>query len=115
MVEGFPIRVFFFNDTAATEIYTLSLHAALPIFLTKRADSLAPSAASSWSNGSTIVSPTPMAGPLTAATSGLDRKSTRLNSSHANISYAVFCLKKKQTAGRLRFVDGAASPVGHVS
>src|ERR1039457_7539763 len=67
---------FFFNDTATTEIYTLSLHDALPI---------------SW--------PTPTwAGRLiTQNACCLDRKSTRLNSSHLVISYAVFCLKKKKT------------------
>src|SRR5215813_14706950 len=67
---------FFFNDTATTEIYTLSLHDALP------------------------TSP----GPASAAPRCLhrrggcrgDRKSTRLNSSHVRISYAVFCLKKKK-------------------
>src|SRR5438552_12962251 len=71
---------FFFNDTATTEIYTLSLHDALPIYpgvespgqihtdTTRRRHSIRPS---------------------------LDRKSTRLNSSHQIISYAVFCLKKK--------------------
>src|SRR3712207_8251823 len=88
---------FFFNDTATTEIYTLSLHDALPI------------------SGRATAAPrggarrTPLR--ARASTDALrareepgrleqkheDRKSTRLNSSHANISYAVFCLKKKQT------------------
>src|SRR6267143_3442126 len=69
---------FFFNDTATTEIYTLSLHDALPIRRgTVAADGSNPR-------------PTPAGGPL-------DRKSTRLNSSHSSISYAVFCLKKKKT------------------
>src|SRR2546429_2969260 len=68
---------FFFNDTATTEIYTLSLHDALPI----SGISLRPS--TSWWQDLT----TPLPGP--------DRKSTRLNSSHGYISYAVFCLKKK--------------------
>src|SRR5215217_8398048 len=67
---------FFFNDTATTEIYTLSLHDALPI--SPRAPS--------------PCSPTDPGGE----TGRRDRKSTRLNSSHANISYAVFCLKKKK-------------------
>src|ERR1035437_10663066 len=69
---------FFFNDTATTEIYTLSLHDALPIYAPgdRRA---------------------PERDPRVDGTPGTDRKSTRLNSSHANISYAVFCLKKKQT------------------
>src|SRR3712207_7424035 len=94
---------FFFNDTATTEIYTLSLHDALPIC---------------WSGHIEAASHMPrVEGPTTKNTqlcTGvmwggkrqgekkkdwqklLDRKSTRLNSSHANISYAVFCLKKKK-------------------
>src|SRR5690554_8181041 len=72
---------FFFNDTATTEIYTLSLHDALPIFVVA------------------LQVPAEVGKPL-ATESGfiqfLDRKSTRLNSSHVRISYAVFCLKKKK-------------------
>src|SRR2546430_12758010 len=70
---------FFFNDTATTEIYTLSLHDALPIWL------FAPIRGC-------------CCGTRTSARSGStgDRKSTRLNSSHSQISYAVFCLKKKK-------------------
>src|SRR5690349_25160218 len=68
--------LFFFNDTATTEIYTLSLHDALPI---------------------SPLPPAPRPRPLTRAWwRTLDRKSTRLNSSHVEISYAVFCLKKKK-------------------
>src|SRR3989337_223497 len=64
----FPYTTFFFfNDTATTEIYTLSLHDALPRSEERRV-------------GKSV---------------DLDRKSTRLNSSHGSISYAVFCLKKK--------------------
>src|SRR2546427_2181824 len=72
---------FFFNDTATTEIYTLSLHDALPI---------SPSASGrarcrrSRARCGTRCAP------------ARDRKSTRLNSSHSQISYAVFCLKKKK-------------------
>src|SRR5947209_17218004 len=73
---------FFFNDTATTEIYTLSLHDALPISC-RRARSPASSQSYQAKN-------------LTSSQQRLDRKSTRLNSSHANISYAVFCLKKKK-------------------
>src|SRR6266478_9074634 len=73
---------FFFNDTATTEIYTLSLHDALPIRSTSPACRAATRAASSRIGRTTIVFT-------------LDRKSTRLNSSHSQISYAVFCLKKK--------------------
>src|SRR6266498_4386380 len=79
---------FFFNDTATTEIYTLSLHDALPILLGQ--------VAVPWD----AAQPQPTA---RLALTGLprqveqDRKSTRLNSSHVRISYAVFCLKKKNT------------------
>src|SRR5256885_6435476 len=71
--------LFFFNDTATTEIYTLSLHDALPI--------CCPSGLRSSAAGCTR-SPMPF--------HWTDRKSTRLNSSHLVISYAVFCLKKKK-------------------
>src|SRR5258705_7143148 len=83
---SYPIFFFFFfNDTATTEIYTLSLHDALPI--SSRATGRPPRASprgrprvprSAWGCGRR------------------DRKSTRLNSSHLGISYAVFCLKKKK-------------------
>src|SRR3712207_7151427 len=87
--------MFFFNDTATTEIYTLSLHDALPIWhpgdLDRRADRGA-------GRGRSLRAGLRERADLGAA--GLhgipvDRKSTRLNSSHANISYAVFCLKKQ--------------------
>src|SRR5215813_14499691 len=70
---------FFFNDTATTEIYTLSLHDALPIWRPR---------ASASARSCHI----PRAPPRPPAP---DRKSTRLNSSHVRIPYAVFCLKKK--------------------
>src|SRR5258707_8673901 len=89
---------FFFNDTATTEIYTLSLHDALPIFTAK---------AYLTAVGERIHGATPLADrPFTfdivndPSVNALDRKSTRLNSSHANISYAVFCLKKKKKSNR---------------
>src|SRR3712207_8346948 len=98
---------FFFNDTATTEIYTLSLHDALPI--SPRCRSAARARSRTWRRGSRPTgacvrggrgpSGTPTAKvPRGAATRDpeSDRKSTRLNSSHANISYAVFCLKKKK-------------------
>src|SRR5215510_15594820 len=75
---------FFFNDTATTEIYTLSLHDALPIC----AEALALLEAEASGN----LEPTVIARQIDRA----DRKSTRLNSSHVAISYAVFCLKKKK-------------------
>src|SRR2546430_17163937 len=74
------IFFFFFNDTATTEIYTLSLHDALPICRLRYPGDLP------WGRG---------AGSRLAR--NRDRKSTRLNSSHSQISYAVFCLKKKKT------------------
>src|SRR3712207_7777017 len=100
---------FFFNDTATTEIYTLSLHDALPIF---RQWMHCPT---SWMQyGMTddavlmkvdAVSVQCLQCPRIVWECGCsrqDRKSTRLNSSHANISYAVFCLKKKKTNRTLR-------------
>src|SRR3712207_9288581 len=80
----------FFNDTTTTEIYTLSLHDALPIFKTS-------SSVAFWvEEGSTRGGTGYSCSPLTrkGARLAADRKSTRLNSSHANISHAVFCLKK---------------------
>src|SRR5258705_975745 len=87
---------FFFNDTATTEIYTLSLHDALPICVCSRLVERS-------RVGSRYIEP-PKGVDLTLPASsdadgdgqiGIDRKSTRLNSSHLGISYAVFCLKKK--------------------
>src|SRR5256885_16314032 len=76
---------FFFNDTATTEIYTLSLHDALPI----------------WRSACARRSPRRRKGSRRRRTGEQhaieDRKSTRLNSSHLVISYAVFCLKKKKS------------------
>src|SRR5690606_41632516 len=85
--------LFFFNHPAPTEIYTLSLHDALPIFV--------PAAPSLQQRRRMTASPRffPLlgAGALGLALAACsDRKSTRLNSSHVKISYAVFCLKKKK-------------------
>src|SRR2546427_13022033 len=77
---------FFFNDTATTEIYTLSLHDALPILLWVRQTAKA-----------MLVRNRPVVLIVCEdITDRKDRKSTRLNSSHSQISYAVFCLKKKK-------------------
>src|SRR3712207_7275421 len=82
---------FFFNDTATTEIYTLSLHDALPILLMGPSLTSETSAGGGAGHGSQALE-----GRVSYPSTGsIDRKSTRLNSSHANISYAVFCLKKK--------------------
>src|SRR3712207_7411272 len=94
---------FFFNDTATTEIYTLSLHDALPISIEPIAARLGVSTDALRMRLRRVddrIARALAEGTLTGAASpqaqqALDRKSTRLNSSHANISYAVFCLKKK--------------------
>src|SRR3990170_5626330 len=81
--RGLRLFFFFFNDTATTEIYTLSLHDALPIWL---------------AFGVARDRDDPVRGHAWVRLDGEpDRKSTRLNSSHQIISYAVFCLKKKTT------------------
>src|SRR2546430_10081938 len=77
---------FFFNDTAPTEIYTLSLHAALPI-----------SPAAGGPGGPARCPAADRGGDPPRPRPGRDRKSTRLNSSHSQISYAVFCLTKNHT------------------
>src|SRR2546426_1907033 len=94
---------FFFNDTATTEIYTLSLHDALPISRDRHGvrgdrqrrhaggDDRRPPARRRPGSGSAA-----RASRRIALRRGADRKSTRLNSSHLVISYAVFCLKKKK-------------------
>src|SRR2546428_7161565 len=91
---------FFFNDTATTEIYTLSLHDALPIFPDESTTGSAPGAETSCRIGSPcrICASSRRSGKgcQSCSSSPLDRKSTRLNSSHDQISYAVFCLKKKK-------------------
>src|SRR5713101_8723277 len=76
---------FFFNDTATTEIYTLSLHDALP----NSPWCPVPRTACWWRSRTCATCSSPTSSPG-------DRKSTRLNSSHMSISYAVFCLKKKK-------------------
>src|SRR3712207_8846180 len=88
---------FFFNDPATTEIYTLSLHDALPICVP-----VIVAAGYPWvAHASQVRALAEQATDTTIIMShggqiNIDRKSTRLNSSHANISYAVFCLKKKK-------------------
>src|SRR3712207_8233487 len=99
--------VFFFNDTATTEIYTLSLHDALPIYPRQVAmylareltDSSLPKIGNEFGgrdHTTVIHAKSKIARMIREDRSvyNLDRKSTRLNSSHANNSYAVFCLKK---------------------
>src|SRR5258708_27433961 len=88
---------FFFNDTATTEIYTLSLHDALPIS-GKAAQDVTGDPQTDKTNAATaqVQEKTQKVGSGILSKVGQDRKSTRLNSSHQIISYAVFCLKKKK-------------------
>src|SRR2546429_3014283 len=83
------MHCFFFNDTATTEIYTLSLHDALPICMKS-------SRAQRNQKRKTGASLSPVVHVRRIPDLTRDRKSTRLNSSHGYISYAVFCLKKKK-------------------
>src|SRR3712207_9392841 len=106
IVLRFRCIVFFFNDTATTEIYTLSLHDALPISRRPRGED-APRRVRLPPLRQWRVARATRPAPLPLASlepewcrrlylrGEVDRKSTRLNSSHANISYAVFCLKKQ--------------------
>src|SRR3712207_8009633 len=96
------VVIFFFNDTATTEIYTLSLHDALPISERRPGEGRG---VRRVHRGRVHPPEHRLHEPALLALRGphrprehstLDRKSTRLNSSHANISYAVFCLKKKK-------------------
>src|SRR3712207_8152711 len=107
--------MFFFNDTATTEIYTLSLHDALPIFVEQALQrELERDRTKTY-----VVEISPLGlvemtrqnvtdGPREILTHSCptceDRKSTRLNSSHANISYADFCLKKKKKTTHLAVI-----------
>src|SRR5438876_5805868 len=94
------MHLFFFDDTPTTEIYTLSLHDALPI---SRERARAPRLARRRHGGTarTRARARTRESPLRArARIRADRKSTRLNSSHPSISYAVFCLKKKKLQTR---------------
>src|SRR3712207_8423334 len=88
---------FFFNDTATTEIYTLSLHDALPIFHDRVEDVPLALVQPRRDDDRHVLVPleTREEPRDVQSVRCRDRKSTRLNSSHANISYAVFCLKKK--------------------
>src|SRR5438067_7917012 len=89
---------FFFTDTATTEIYTLSLHDALPIFSRSQSSDRTVLTEGRGLGRQVFREVLPGGVELTArALVDEDRKSTRLNSSHVSISYAVFCLKKKNS------------------
>src|SRR2546422_7810782 len=96
---------FFFNDTATTEIYTLSLHDALPICSRERRTGCGPA---------TVRSPALVPRLLRGVRPG-DRKSTRLNSSHGYISYAVFCLKKKKKEQKNTTNKNTTNATNHIS
>src|SRR2546428_9005015 len=99
---------FFFNDTATTEIYTLSLHDALPIYSESRRQRRHRGGPRRLLHSLPGFAGARAAGHLPGAALRLDRKSTRLNSSHDQISYAVFCLQKKNTDAMA--LDSARSP-----
>src|SRR3712207_7807543 len=99
--------VFFFNDTATTEIYTLSLHDALPICDLLAFNSPVSHIGIYIGGGKMIEAPRTGLDVRVIdvyETPTADRKSTRLNSSHANISYAVFCLKKKKKKKKNNYI-----------
>src|SRR2546422_7192955 len=100
--------VFFFNDTATTEIYTLSLHDALPICAGDPDGAVGPVGKPVREEPGAQRSARCRDG--TAPSRRRDRKSTRLNSSHGYISYAVFCLKKKKRSETETRLDGEKSP-----
>src|SRR2546422_4567094 len=92
---------FFFNDTATTEIYTLSLHDALPISTRQERAGEGARAVPFPGARRSRLRHAPLPRDASAARRvALDRKSTRLNSSHGYISYAVFCLKKNSVIDR---------------
>src|SRR3712207_9371593 len=92
-IERSILYFFFFNDTATTEIYTLSLHDALPIL---RVEDVLRVVVVLLPRAEHLVARLELPRVQHPLAVEADRKSTRLNSSHANISYAVFCLKKKK-------------------
>src|SRR5690606_41990427 len=111
--SGASIAYYSFHDTATTELYTLSLHDALPIFhraldeMRVRKDGRCEDRGESEAGIAADRPDGPPAqvrdrgGRRAGSGRGTDRKSTRLNSSHVKISYAVFCLKKKTTSSVL--------------
>src|SRR5256886_13514158 len=117
MLYSHTLSFFFFNDTATTEIYTLSLHDALPISGRPGPGRCSPIFHSICGSKDVTTASISVSAPnanrpgctITCARLVIvtDRKSTRLNSSHSQISYAVFCLKKKNTHER---ADRASPP-----
>src|SRR5437667_12492589 len=102
-VSSSPLPFFYCTATATPEIYTLSLHDALPIYPVDPSTLVAPlkfgllrATSSAW-RGRPDLAERSVGEDVARSSPNLDRKSTRLNSSHITISYAVFCLKKKTT------------------
>src|SRR5438034_5321649 len=96
---------FFFNHPAPPEIYTLSLHDALPICSIKDAPTVIEAIRSSVSKAGIKARESAIAISGRELIIKKDRKSTRLNSSHTVISYAVFCLKKKKNKQKIIKID----------
>src|SRR2546426_5054636 len=101
---------FFFNDTATTEIYTLSLHDALPISRTGRA---CRGRRDRWRRSDGAARPLEPSASWRRSCRCRDRKSTRLNSSHLVNSYAVFCLKKKKKKIKLSNTETQHRSIEH--
>src|SRR5207247_8749315 len=106
-----PLSLFVFTATAPTELYTLSLHDALPIYYNalQTEFTLRPTQGTSfqatWAFDKLMDFPAPY----------LDRKSTRLNSSHEWISYAVFCLKKKNNKNKTVVIIHTTTSIGQLA
>src|SRR2546427_5967072 len=105
---------FFFNDTATTEIYTLSLHDALPISAASEPRRRARARNGGGFPPRSAISISRTLHLARADRTGTDRKSTRLNSSHSQISYAVFCLKKKNNKNSIEYTEMGGTPVSCV-
>src|SRR5256885_11396228 len=101
---------FFLNDTATTEIYTLSLHDALPILIPDREAAVEVRQADRQMEEPGAWRLAVLEADRLARQRPEDRKSTRLNSSHLVISYAVFCLKKKNNVGTNTASNHDSSP-----
>src|SRR5688572_32021548 len=110
-----PISFFsFFTDPATTEIYTLSLHDALPISADHGPVDAPQRLRRRRARGQRPALARPDRPPLVRPLAqGEDRKSTRLNSSHSQISYAVFCLKKKKAARAVEPLERPAADFDH--
>src|SRR3989442_3772466 len=113
---GSPYRsiFFFFNDTATTEIYTLSLHDALPISPQGGVQIGALTKLAEIAESDLLAKKYPMLVQAVKMISS-DRKSTRLNSSHVRISYAAFCLKKKYHDARWQAPCAALALTAHLA